>query len=132
MFELKIDESTEKHLRHTHEVMPNSDPGIKLLPRPVTRPTTANASNEIPLVPSATPSTTVSTDQRNTTPVQTDKSQTDQPVETAQRKQTSPPPLMTTRCGRVVRPPTCYQRFAIHQERTCQTQKKSFFGAIGQ
>ena len=127
MFELKIDESTEKHLRHTHEVMPNSDPGIKLLPRPVTRPTTANASNEIPLVPSATPSTTVSTDQRNTTPVQTDKSQTDQPVETAQRKQTSPPPLMTTRCGRVVRPPTCYQRFAIHQERTCQTQKKSFF-----
>ena len=96
-----------RHLRHTHEVMPNSDPGTKLLPRPVPRPATANASNDF--VPSATPSTNVSTDPRNTTPEQTDKSQTDHPVGTAHSKQASLPPLMTTRCGRVVRPPSRYQ-----------------------
>ena len=94
--------------------MPNSDPGTKLLPRLVARPTTANASND--LVPSATPSTNVSTDPRNTTPVQTNKSQTDHPVGTAHSKQAHPPPSMTTRCGRVVRPPSRYQCLAINQK----------------
>ena len=96
-----------RHLRDPHEVMPNSDPGTKLLPRLVPRPTTANASND--LVPSATRSTNVSTDPRNTTPVQTDKSQTDHPVGTAHSKRASPPPSMITRRGRVVRPPSRYQ-----------------------
>ena len=73
--------------------MPNSDPGTKLLLRPVSRPTTANASND--LVPSATPNTNVSTYPCNTTPVQTDKSQTDHPVGTAHSNQASPPPSMT-------------------------------------
>lgn len=99
-----------RHLRHTHEVMPNSDPGTTLLPRPVVpRSTTANASDKILLVPSATPSTNLSTDESNTKPVQTDKSQTDHPVETAQSKQAPLPPVKTTRCGRVVRPPSRYQ-----------------------
>ena len=96
-----------RRLRHTHAVMPNSDCGTKLLPRPVPSPTTANASND--LLSSATPSRNVSTDPRNTTPAQTDKSQTYYPVGTEHSKQASLPPLMTTRCGRVVRPPSRYQ-----------------------
>ena len=96
-----------RHLRHTHEVLPNIDPGTKLLPRLVPRPTTANASND--LVPSDTPIINVSTEPRNTTPVQTNKSQTDHPARTPHSKQASPPPSMTTRCGRVVRPPSRHQ-----------------------
>ena len=103
-----------RHLRHTHEVLPNIDPGTKLLPRLVPRPTTANASND--LVPSDTPIINVSTEPRNTTPVQTNKSQTDHPARTPHSKQASPPPSMTTRCGRVVRPPSRHQWLAINQK----------------
>ena len=99
-----------RHLRHTREVMPHSEDGMRLSPKAAPIPATANSGDEMPLVPPSIPSTAVSKDQSDTVPLQkTDKPHPEYPVQTAADKQEISPPVTTTRSGRIVRPPTRYQ-----------------------
>ena len=96
-----------RHLRRTREVTPRGRDEIGPPPREEPATASANASGELLSVPPTTRSTAVRKVQPEITPVQeTDKPQADYPVQTTQQslsKEASPP--MTTRIGRIARPP---------------------------
>ena len=101
-----------RHPRRTREVTLRGRDEIGPHPREEPTTATANASGELLSVPPATRSTAVSKVQPETTPVQeTNKPQVDYPVQTTQqslsKEEASPP--MTTRSGRIVRPPNRYR-----------------------
>ena len=98
-----------RHLRRTQEAMCNSEVEVLLPPRTLANPATPSAREQQLSVQPATSNVTVSNGiQQSTAPVrQADKPQVEQPVSSAQSKPASPP-VMTTRSGRVVRPPIRY------------------------
>ena len=98
-----------RHLRRTQEAMCNSEVEVLLPPRTLDNPATPSAREKQLSVQPATSNITVSKGiQQSRAPVrQADKPQVEQPVSSAQSKPASPP-VMTTRSGRVVRPPICY------------------------
>lgn len=99
-----------RHPRHTREVMPHSEDEMRLSPKATPISATANSGDEIPLVPPFIPSTAVSKDQSDTVPLQnTDKPHPEYPLQPAADKREISPAVTTTRSGRIVRPPTCYQ-----------------------
>lgn len=106
----RIYRRNRRHLRHTREVMPHSEDGMRLSPKATPISATANSGNEIPSVPPSIPSTAVSKDQSDTVPLQnTDKPHPEYPPQSAADKQEISPSVTTTRSGRIVRPPTRYQ-----------------------
>ena len=85
---------------------------LRSSPREEHTTATVHASGKLLSVPPATRSTAVSKGQPEATPVrETDKPQADYPVQTTQqslsKEEASPP--MTTRSGRIVRPPNRYR-----------------------
>ena len=98
-----------RHLRRTQEAMCNSEVEVLLPPRTLANPATPSACEKQLSVQPATSNVTVSNGiQQSTAPVrQADNPQVEQPVSSAQSKPASPP-VMTTRSGRVVRPPIRY------------------------